>query len=378
MIAVAQLFGTSLWFSINGVWLSMSQELGLRNADLGYLTVTVQAGFIVGTLLLGLTGFADRVRASHIFAVASLCGAMVNAGFLLLGPQPYFDWLLRFLTGLCLAAIYPLGMKLVISWGPQHAGAALSWLVGMLTVGTALPHLMRGATLNLPWEWTLLGASLLALVGGLLILTLGDGPHLPGTGDRPSVRHGLSALQLPGFRAVAGGYFGHCWELYAFWMLVPLLVGREISRLEVSVEWVPWLSFAVIAGGFVGCVWGGRLVQKLGSEWVARHALAASGALCLAYPLLAWVPPSVLLLMLGLWGMAVIADSPQFAALAAANAPRETVGSSLALMNGIGFALTIPPIWLTSLLWDPQGTWVILWLLPGPLLGLWAMKGLRK
>jgi len=82
--------------------------------------------------------------------------------------------------------------------------------------------------------------------------------------------------------------------------------------------------------------------------------------------------------MLGLWGMAVIADSPQFAALAAANAPRETVGSSLALMNGIGFALTIPPIWLTSLLWDPQGTWVILWLLPGPLLGLWAMKGLRK
>ncbi|MCG5501095.1 MFS transporter [Ectothiorhodospira lacustris] len=377
VIVLAQLCGTSLWFSINGVWWSMAPNLGLSDADLGYLTLAVQLGFIVGTLTMAATGLADRFHASVIFAVACLCGALVNGAFLLVAAQPPFDLLLRFLTGLCLAGIYPLGMKLIISWVPRHAGAALSWLVGMLTLGTALPHLMQGMTLGMPWQWPLLGASVLALLGGVLVLLLGDGPHLPKAGGKIPLRQGLSGLKIPRFRAVAGGYFGHCWELYAFWMLVPLLVGREIGRLDAADAWIPWLAFAVIALGFAGCVGGGVISRYRGSEWVARRALAMSGALCLAYPFLTWAPAGLLLILLALWGVAVIADSPQFSALAAANAPRELVGSSLAVMNAIGFALTLPAIWLTSLLWELQGAWVILWLLPGPVLGLWAMRGLK-
>ncbi|GGE69361.1 MFS transporter [Streptosporangium jomthongense] len=377
VIVLAQLCGTSLWFSINGVWLSLARELGLSESDLGYLTLTVQAGFISGTLGIAITGLADRYRASYIFACSSLLGALVNAGFVFTVASPPLDLVMRFLTGLCLAGIYPLGMKLVIGWTPKHTGTALAWLVGMLTLGTAMPHLLRGITSGLPWQWPLLGSSALALVGGALILLLGDGPHLPMTAAKTRLRSGLSGLASPRFRAVAGGYFGHCWELYAFWTLTPLLTTREVLRMQATPALVPLLSFTVIAVGFFGCVGGGRLSPRLGNQWVANRALAISGTICLAYPFLTWAPPGALLILLMLWGITVIADSPQFSALAASAAPREHVGASLAVMNAIGFALTIPAIWITSNLWEYQGSWVTLWLLPGPVLGLWSMRRLN-
>lgn len=376
IIVLAQLCGTSLWFSVNGVGLSLSRDLGFTEADLGRLTLTVQAGFILGTLSIAASGLADRFRASRIFAVSCLLGALVNAGFVLAAEHTAAGLLLRFATGLCLAGIYPLGMKLVIGWTPTHKGAALAWLVGMLTLGTALPHLLRGSTLGLPWEWPLLGASLLALAGGAVIHLLGDGPHLPPPAGRTRLREGLAGLRAPRFRAVAGGYFGHCWELYALWMLTPFLVARELGRLGAPMDLVPWLSFGVIALGLAGCVGGGELSRRLGSLWVARRALAVSGLTCLAYPLLAWAPPGLLLVLLAAWGLTVIADSPQFSALAAATAPHARVGSTLAVMNAVGFALTIPAISLTSSLWVAQGTWVLWWLLPGPILGLWALRRL--
>lgn len=376
VIVLAQLCGTSLWFSINGVWLSLSRELGLTESDLGQLTLTVQAGFIVGTLGIAVTGLADRFRASYIFACSSVLGALVNAGFVFTAASPPFDLVMRFLTGLCLAGIYPLGMKLVIGWTPKHTGTALAWLVGMLTLGTAMPHLLRGATPGLPWQWPLLGSSALALLGGMMILVLGDGPHLPMNAAKARLRSGLAGLRSARFRAVAGGYFGHCWELYAFWTLTPLLVTREVLRMHAAPALIPLISFIVIGVGFAGCVGGGRLSQRFSSQWVANRALAMSGIICLAYPFLTWAPPGALLMLLMLWGTSVIADSPQFSALAAAAAPREFVGASLAVMNAIGFALTIPAIWITSNLWGSQGVWVTLWLLPGPVLGLWSMRRL--
>ncbi|MEX0431121.1 MFS transporter [Spiribacter insolitus] len=376
VIVIAQLFGTSLWFSINGVWFSLAGELGLAEADLGRLTLSIQAGFILGTLVLATTGLADRFSASRIFATASLVGALMNAGFILAATSPTLAVMLRFLTGLCLAGIYPLGMKMVIAWTPSHAGAALAWLVGMLTLGTATPHLMRGLTLGLPWEGALLGASALALVGGALVLRLGDGPHLPSTAGPIALRGGLEALRMPAFRAAAGGYFGHMWELYAVWMLVPLLVAREIDRMGATTSVIPLLSWLIIGIGLVGCVIGGHLSRRLGSAWVASRALSVSGGLCLGYPLLAAIgtPSLILIALLFIWGLTVIADSPQFSALASASAPSHRVGASLAIMNAIGFGLSIPAIWLTSHFWAIQGPWVVIWLLPGPLLGLSALR----
>ncbi|MBW4934733.1 MFS transporter [Marinobacter sp. F4206] len=377
VIVLAQLFGTSLWFSINGVWLSLSAQLGLTETDLGRLTLAVQAGFIAGTLTIAVTGLADRFGASRIFAVSSLLGALVNGGFVFAAGLPPLDFLLRFAAGLCLAGIYPLGMKMVIAWTPKYAGAALAWLVGMLTLGTALPHLMRGATFGMPWEWPLFAASVLALAGGTLVFMLGDGPHLPKSNGPLPLSQGLAALRIPRFRAVSGGYFGHMWELYAFWTLTPLLIGRELDRMGLGAGLIPWFAFAIIGIGAAGCIGGGRLSRTKGSEWVASRALALSGTVCLLYPWLSGLAPEMLMALLFVWGVAVIADSPQFSALAAATAPRESVGSSLAVMNAVGFGLTLPAIWLTSGLWAQLGVWVVLLLVPGPVLGLWSLARAR-
>ncbi|PRY63040.1 putative MFS family arabinose efflux permease [Vreelandella songnenensis] len=378
MIVIAQLFGTSLWFSVNGVGLALQEAVGLGESDLGMLTIAVQAGFISGTLLIATTGLADRVRASHLFALSAVLGALINAAFIGVAENVTLAAVARFATGLCLAGIYPLGMKLVVSWTPRHAGAALGWLVGMLTLGIASPHLLRGLTLHLPWQWPLLLASLLALLAAALILRLGVGPHLPtkATGGRPWA--GLAAFKQRAFRQASLGYFGHCWELYAFWALVPFLVARELGRLDAAAGLQPWLSFLVIALGLPGCVWAGKWSRQAGSARVAFTALLISGALCLVYPLLGDASPWLLLILLGVWGVSVIADSAQFSALASACAPPERLGAALSMMNAIGFGLTIPSIALVTTLWASHSLMVIWWLLPGPVLGLLAMRELNR
>lgn len=375
-IVIAQLFGTSLWFSVNGVGTALQQSAGLSGADLGLLTMAVQAGFISGTLVIATSGLADRLLASQLFAMAAVCGAIINAAFIFSLESLTGAILLRFMTGLCLAGIYPLGMKLVVSWTPYQAGAALGWLVGMLTLGTASPHLLRGVTLHMPWQTPLLLSSLLALVAAAMIYRLGVGPHLPPTavGGRPWA--GLAAFRRRDFRAAALGYFGHCWELYAFWTLTPFLVARELARLDAPTTYQAWLSFAVIAIGMPGCVLAGRASRRFGSARVAFVALATSGALCLFYPWLGSAPPLMLLALLLLWGFSVIADSAQFSALASVSAPSDRLGAALAMMNAIGFSLTLPAIALVTSLWSTQGLMVIWWLLPGPLLGLLAMRRL--
>lgn len=377
-IVIAQLFGTSLWFSINGVWISLSEDMGINESTLGYFTLMVQAGFIIGTLFMAITGLADRFKASRVFAIANFLGALLNAGLVFTIKSIYLSLILRFFIGICLAGIYPIGMKLVVSWALKHAGVALSWLLGMLTLGTALPHLMRGVTLGFAWQLPLLMSSILAILGGVLILVQGDGPYLSKSKQKTQLFKGLSAFKSPTFRAVAGGYFGHCWELYAFWMLTPFLVTREIEKMQLSATLIPWASFCIIAVGFLGCVCGGWLSRRFGSFHVAYFALFTSCTICTVYPLLTWLPGSFLLFLLVLWGLSVIADSPQFAAMATVNSPQEYVGSSLAVINAIGFALTILSIWITSSLWNIQGEWVVWWLLPGSILGLLSLKNFDK
>ena len=211
LIVIAQLFGTSLWFSANAAGSDLMAAWALQPADLGRLTNAVQLGFILGTLGFSLTGLADRFAASRIFAVCAVLGAAANAAFALLAGGMDSALPLRFMVGLALAGVYPLGMKLVVSWVPEQAGAALAWLVGMLTLGTALPHGVRYLDTGWGWQATVLVSSGLALLAAALIARLGDGPHLMRKAGAPPLRLGrvIMAFADPCFRASAFGYFGH-------------------------------------------------------------------------------------------------------------------------------------------------------------------------
>ncbi len=379
LIVIAQLFGTSLWFSANGVGEQLLAAWSLDTAALGTLTGAVQLGFISGTLLFAISGAADRFSASRLFLVCALFGALANLGLAWVAKGLEGALVFRFLTGFMLAGIYPIGMKLVVSWAPARRGEALGLLVGMLTLGTALPHLLRGIGVGVPWEWVVTLSSALACIGGLLIFRLGDGPHLPRSG---SLNWGgvLHAFRLSGFRAAALGYFGHMWELYAFWTLVPLLVFQllESTSSTATSDAVPLLSFLIVGIGGLGCVLAGRWSRRFGSAPIAALALGTSGLICLLYP---WLQLDSLWLglpLLLIWGFAVVADSAQFSALASHEAPPEIVGSALAIMNSIGFAISVIAIMLVTARWQSLGNAVAWLLLPGPILGLLGLSPLLR
>jgi MFS family permease len=378
---LAQWLGTSLWFSPSGAADGLMAHLGIGTSAFGWLIAATQLGFIAGTLSFAATGTADRFPASRIFAVSGVLGAAANAAAALPGLDFASVWALRFAVGLCLAGIYPLGMKMIVQWVGARPAAALGWLVGMLTLGTAMPHAIRASGASWSWQSVVLASSALALVGAAVVRLLGDGPFAASAGARSQPGTLRTVFAIPGFRASAFGYFGHMWELYAFWSVLPWLCQPVVAELarRVGADRAPsvaWLSFSVIAVGSIGCIAGGQASRRFGSARVAAAALAGSGAMCLAYPLIPEAELSLRVAALFFWGFTVIADSPQFSALSARHAPPQWLGSALVAQNGIGFAITVASILILSRAvpaWGASAMWI---LAPGPILGLIALRPL--
>jgi len=383
LVVVAQWLGTSLWFSPAGAADGLMARLAIGTAAFGWLIAATQLGFIVGTIGFAATGTADRFAASRIFTLSCIVGATANAALVVPGVDFASAWAIRFVVGLSLAGIYPLGMKMIVQWVGARPAAALGWLVGMLTLGTAMPHGVRASDAAWPWQAVVLASSAFAIVGAAVVHALGDGPH----GAPPRARtdlaagiHGVrAAFAVPAFRASAFGYFGHMWELYAFWSVVPWLaapVVQELARNHGAAPTVALVSFVVIAAGAFGCIAGGQWSRRIGSARVAALALAGSGAMCIVYPFLADAAPAVRIGALVFWGVCVVADSPQFSAMSAENSPPEWLGSALVAQNGIGFAITVVSIVVLAhalVAWGVAAVWL---LAPGPLLGLLALRPL--
>jgi MFS family permease len=353
---------------------------GLNESALGHLTSAVQFGFIVGTLLFAFLSIADRFSPSKVFLSCAVLGALFNLGVIWEGNSLASILVFRFCTGFFLAGIYPVGMKIAADYFEKGLGKSLGYLVGALVVGTAFPHLLKEMTHAFPWKSVLVGTSSLAVLGGVLMVSLiPDGPY-----RKPSQKLHLSAFltvfQNGKFRSAAFGYFGHMWELYAFWAFVPLMLKTYAAVHPATNFNIPLLSFLIIAIGGLACVLGGYLAQALDTKRVAIMALLLSGICCLISPLLfAQTSGIIFVAFLLFWGMVVIADSPLFSTLVAQNAVPELKGTALTIVNCVGFAITIVSIQLLNglrILTNTNGIYMVLAL--GPILGLWALSKKSK
>ena len=376
IIVFSQFCCTSLWFAGNAVMDDLLLNFGLDTTALGHLTSAVQLGFIAGTLIFAFFGLADRFRPSVLFFVCALAGAIFNLSVSFDGNNLDSLLLWRFLTGVSLAGIYPVGMKIVADHYRQ-LGRSLGFLVGALVLGTAFPHLLKTLTGSggLPWQLVIAVTSSIAVLGGLLILLLvPQGPFRKTAVAGDSLAF-YKVFKDRSFRTAAFGYFGHMWELYTFWAFIPLILSTwNLYHPEIELD-IPLISFLIIGSGGIACVAGGYLSQTLGTKNTATGALLLSGICCLLSPFF-FIQDSAALLIsfLIFWGIVVVADSPLFSALIAKHAPAESRGTALTIVNCLGFTITILSLQLITfllLLLDPL--YILMLLAPGPAFGVWRL-----
>jgi len=375
IIVVSQFCCTSLWFAGNGVMNDLVSTFNLDNSAVGHLTSAVQFGFISGTLIFALLTIADRFSPSKVFFVCALIGSLFNLVTIIDNQTLYSLAAIRFCTGFFLAGIYPVGMKIAADYFDKGLGLSLGYLVGALVVGTACPHFLKAFDTNVTWQFLIVFISVIASIGGILMLLLvPNGPF-----RKASQKLQLSAwsqnFKDKHFRAAAFGYFGHMWELYAFWAFVPLILSTFLSKNPTLSFNVPLWSFIIIAVGGLACIFSGYLSLTHKTKRVAFTALLLSCLCCLISPFVfEWSSQYLFLGFLLFWGIVVIADSPLFSTLVAQNAIPKLKGTALTIVNCIGFSITIISIQLinyVATIWSPS--YIFMLLAIGPILGLIAL-----
>ena len=376
LLAAAELLGMSVWFAGTAVAPALRDRLLLSGPQTAWLTSSVQLGFVAGTLVAAVLNLSDIFPLRWYVAGCALLAAAANA---ILIPANSFPAAIasRLLTGAALAGVYPPAMKMAATWFRAERGLAIGAVVGALTIGKAMPYLLEGGG-ALPFV-TVVAVPSFAAVAAALVIAIGyrDGPHaFPA---RPFA-WGLagSVIREPVLRRITGGYLGHMWELYAFWAWIPAYLAASFAARGSAGAAGAW-PFACVAGGAIGCVWGGRAADRRGRVPVVRAALMVSGACCVISALAFGGPRWIVVIACLVWGMAVIADSAQFSALITEHAPPHAVGTALTLQTSIGFLLTIGSIQLVPVIAAATGwRWAMVVLALGPVAGLLCVRTLRS
>ena len=366
----------STWFSATAVAPEIARDLLLSPGQTAWLTNAVQGGFVVGALIASFFALADVWPMRWLLAVGAISAGLSN-GAILLDVGQGGAALSRFATGLSLALVYPTAMKYIGTWFISGRGLAMGAVVGALTFGSALPHLVRATGLGLDWRFVIAATSLACLVAAALFLSLREGPHQFRSAGfrlghlRRVVRN--RAVMLANF-----GYFGHMWELYALWGWFLAYAGAARAA-GLGIANASLLTFAAIATGALGCIFGGWLADRLGRCLTSALAMAVSGSCAVLIGFVYGGPTSLFVIVALIWGFSAVADSAQFSAAVTEVADPALVGASLAFQMGVGFAITIVAVWLLPQIAEFAGgwRWAFSVLAIGPFLGIWSMLALR-
>jgi MFS family permease len=378
LLSIAELLGMTLWFSGSAVVPALTREWQLSPSQISWIAIAVQLGFVAGTLISATLNLPDIISTRHLFTVSSFLGATINVIFGLYVHDPDTAIVLRFLTGVCLAGVYPPGMKIMASWFRERRGLALGVLVGALTLGKAVPYLVN-ALGSANWRTNILFVSLLAALAGLIVLFFVDnGPYAlaPAKFDITQV---VKVFSNRGVRLASFGYFGHMWELYGMWYWIPLMIRASLAMRNEDPRLAELASFIVIGAGALGCVVAGFIADLIGRTLVTSWAMAISGTCCLVIGLLYGGNPWLLLVVAAIWGASIVADSAQFSSCVTELADQQYIGTALTLQMCIGFLLTTISIELipkVESVWGWRYAFIIL--APGPVFGVISMLRLRN
>jgi MFS family permease len=381
LISISELFALSLWFSASAILPDLKVAWNLNSFTAAWVTSSVQIGFIVGALISSFFGIPDRYNSRKVFVISAFVGAIIN-GLLIFVSLAWLGFFIRFLTGMTLAGVYPTAVKLISVRYPNHRGMAIGILIGALTLGSALPHLIVTFLGDVDWKAVMITSSSLALISAVIMYFFVIDTPVASKNTKVSIHLVRKVIKNKRVMLANYGYFGHMWELYAMWTWLPAFLTASLSMYnpqQVLLYSAIWSFLIIGIAGAFGCVLGGYAADRIGKPRLTIIAMIISAgcAILIGFTLQLSIWFTIIIALI--WGISVIADSAQFSAIVTEYSSEEYIGTALTLQMAIGFMITVLSINLLPIVQNYIGwNWVFILLSIGPILGVISMLKLDK